>query len=222
MPRRPFHGDEPTPTIATRAKPSLRYRAGVTLELVLASASPRRRDLLNRAGLHFEVFPAHVDERARPDETSEALASRLAREKALAVAAALPAERPCIVLGADTLVEIDGIVLGKPADPAEAISHLSRLVGRTHRVLTAVALARRDTSALRELRVESRVTLRTAAPEEIRAYVATGEPLDKAGAYAVQGEGRRFVEKVVGSETNVIGLPLDETLAALRELGIEA
>lgn len=190
-------------------------------DLILASASPRRRRLLADAGLRFEIAPADVDERALPDEAIDALASRLAREKAQAVALTRSGDRPRVFLGADTLVELEGVVFGKPADPTEAVAHLTRLQGRTHRVLTAVALVRSDTSGLRELRVESRVTMRAADEAEIRAYVATGEPLDKAGGYAVQGEGRRFVEKILGSETNVIGLPMDETLAALREMGIE-
>ena len=190
--------------------------------LVLASASPRRRALLASAGLSFEVAPVEIDESARPGETPEVLTRRLAAEKARMGADVLAAHPARVVLGADTLVVLDGAVLGKPRDAAQAISHLSRLAGRTHRVITAVALARTDAPALRELQVESTVTMRVADAAEIRAYVATGEPLDKAGAYAVQGEGRRFVAKIVGSETNVIGLPLEETLAALRELGVEA
>jgi septum formation protein len=190
----------------------------VALPLVLASASPRRRQLLAEAGLRFELAPAQVDESPFPDESPEALTRRLAVAKARA--AARPRSPARVVLGADTLVVLGGEVLGKPRDAEQAVSHLSRLAGRTHRVLTAVALVRTDPPALRECRVESRVTLRPLSEREIREYVAGGEPLDKAGAYALQGEGRRFVEKVSGSESNVIGLPLEETLAALRELGI--
>lgn len=186
--------------------------------LVLASGSPRRRLLLREAGLIFAIRPAHVDESPLPREEPTAQAARLARRKALAVADRCGSAQ--VVLGADTLVVLDGRVYGKPATPAEAVSHLTRLLGRTHRVITAVALVRSNDKALREVQVESQVVLREATLEEIRAYVATGESLDKAGAYAVQGEGRRFVEKVIGSETNVIGLPMDETLALLREAGV--
>jgi len=188
--------------------------------LLLASASPRRRDLLGAAGVSFEVRPADVDESAHPGEAPELYASRLARAKAHEVAARCGAHAPRWVLGADTVVVHAGRLYGKPSDPEDAARMLGELLGRTHRVLTAVALARSDGSALREVRVESQVTLRAASDPEIRAYVATGEPLDKAGAYALQGEGGRFVLRVEGSRSNVIGLPLDETLALLREVGL--
>jgi septum formation protein len=126
------------------------------------------------------------------------------------------------VIAADTLVVIDARVLGKPADARQAESHLASLCGRTHRVITAVAVVRADALQPREALVESEVALRAASAEEIRAYVATGEPLDKAGGYALQGEGRRFVERVIGSESNVIGLPLEETLELLRAEGVVA
>jgi septum formation protein len=189
--------------------------------LVLASASPRRRELLARAGLAFEVVPADIDESARPGESPEALAERLAREKALAVARRVGPAPPRLALAADTLVVLEGDVLGKPRDAADAEALLGRLVGRTHRVLTGVAVAPSAApTALRSRVVESRVRMRPASAAEIRRYVATGEPLDKAGAYGLQGEGRRFVAEVEGSESNVIGLPLDETLALLREAGL--
>ncbi len=128
-----------------------------------------------------------------------------------------------LVLGADTIVVIDGDVLGKPADPEDAVRLLARLVGREHRVLTAVAVVASDRSdRAATCVVTSRVTMRGATEAEIRRYVATGEPLDKAGAYAAQGEGRRFIERIEGSETNVIGLPIDETLELLRECGMRA
>jgi septum formation protein len=189
--------------------------------LVLGSGSPRRRELLARAGVPFEVQPADLDERPRPGEAPEALAARLAREKALAVARRVGPAPARLVLGADTVVVVDGEVLGKPADPEDAVRLLGRLVGRGHRVLTAVALVESEELAAWNALVESRVWMRPAEPEEIRRYVATGEPLDKAGAYAAQGEGRRFIERIEGSETNVIGLPLDETLALLREAGLD-
>jgi septum formation protein len=188
--------------------------------LLLASASPRRHELLRRAGVAFEVRPADVDERACAGEAPRDYASRLAREKALAVAARTGAEPPRYVLGADTVVVHAGRIYGKPADAEDAVRILGELLGHTHCVLTAIALVRSDGGAPRELCVESRVHLRAASAPEIRAYVAGGEPLDKAGAYALQGEAARFVVGVEGSRSNVIGLPLDETLALLREMGI--
>ena len=188
--------------------------------LLLASASPRRRELLRHAGVAFEIQPADVDERVRNGESPRDYAIRLAREKARAVAAHSGADPPRYVLGADTVVVLAGRIYGKPADPEDAVRILGELLGHTHSVLTAVALARSDRGSLREVCVESQVSLRAASIPEIRAYVAGGEPLDKAGAYALQGEGARFVVRVEGSRSNVIGLPLDETLALLREAGV--
>jgi len=193
------------------------------LPLVLGSGSPRRRELLTRAGIAFEVLPADIDEIAEVGEEPAAFALRLAREKAHAVAMRVGAAPRRLVLGADTIVVIDADVLGKPTDPEDAVRLLSRLVGREHRVLTAVAVIASDRLAhAATCVVTSRVSMRPASDEEIRRYVATGEPLDKAGAYAAQGEGRRFVERIDGSESNVIGLPIDETLALLRESGMRA
>jgi septum formation protein len=194
-------------------------RADSRLPLVLASASPRRQLLLRKAGVPFEAIPAQVDERPRRGEPARVLARRLAREKALAVARHLGPVPGRHVLGADTIVVLGDSVLGKPRDSNEAVAMLRRLVGRTHRVLTAVALATSDGLELRERMVESSVRMRAAPDEELRAYVASGEPLDKAGAYAIQGRGGRFVEAVDGSRSNVIGLPIDETLELLREAG---
>lgn len=187
--------------------------------LVLASASPRRSRLLGEAGIAFEVVPADIDEHPVAGESPVEMAERLAREKALAVAARLADGPPRAVLAADTIVVLGDLVLGKPRDPDHAVELLSSLVGRTHEVVTGVALAHTGTTDTRSLHVSSRVRMRPAEVDEIRTYVATGEPLDKAGAYALQGEGRRFVEQVDGSETNVIGLPMDETLALLAAAG---
>ena len=184
--------------------------------LVLASGSPRRRQLLEKAGVAFEILPADIPEEQRPQESPSDFARRLAVEKARAVADRLPESSDRLVLGADTIVVIDGEVLGKPSDAAHADRLLSQLLGRTHDVITAVAIVDRRSRRIWQLQVESSVSMRTASDAEREAYVATGEGLDKAGAYAVQGEGRRFIERIVGSESNVIGLPVEETLALLR------
>jgi septum formation protein len=189
------------------------------LELVLASASPRRRILLAQAGVAFTVMPADIDESAQPGEAPRALALRLAAEKARAVAERLGAEPRRLVLGSDTIVVLGEDVLGKPRDAAHAALLLGRILGRRHTVLTGVALIDAASGEARSCCVASDVVMREANDAEVRAYVAGGEPLDKAGAYALQGEGRKFVARVIGSETNVIGLPMDETLALLREAG---
>ena len=188
---------------------------------MLGSGSPRRRELLARAGVAFEVLAADIDESTRDGEEPAAFALRLAREKARAVATRVGATPRRVVLGADPIVVIDGDVLGKPVDPEDAVRLLGRLVGREHRVYTAVAVLASDRlEQAATCVVASRVAMRAAGEAEIRRYVATGEPLDKAGAYAAQGEGRRFIERIEGSETNVIGLPIEETLALLRESGM--
>ena len=184
--------------------------------LVLASASPRRRALLEAAGIPVVVAPADIDESQRPGERPEQLVERLAREKATTLAKQRPRD---FVLAADTIVLLGDRVLGKPRDAGHAEELLGQLVGETHTVWTGVAVASDGGAKLHTFRVASRVTLREADAAEIRDYVASGEPLDKAGAYALQGEGTRFVERVEGSRSNVIGLPIDETFALLRELG---
>lgn len=188
--------------------------------LVLASGSPRRRDLLAEAGYRFTVQPADIDETARPDEAPADLARRLAREKALAVAHRIAPLAERGVLGSDTLVVLEGRVYGKPADPDQAVAHLRALTGQTHQVLTGVALVSGAGLDVTDVVVASHVSLHGASLDEIREYVATGEPLDKAGAYAIQGIGRRFVAKVLGSETNVIGLPMEETARLLAAAGL--
>jgi septum formation protein len=185
--------------------------------LILASASPRRRDLLDGTGIAFEVIPADIAEERRRDERPVAFASRLAAEKARAVAERVGPEPARRVLGADTIVVLGDSILGKPRNPRHAREMLARLTGRSHEVVTAIALVPSDTLEIEVRAVTSRVHMRAAGPEELRNYVATGESLDKAGAYALQGRGRRFVERVEGSESNVIGLPLDETLELLGE-----
>jgi septum formation protein len=187
------------------------------MPLVLASASPRRSDLLRGAGIRFEVRPADIPEIEQPGEAPVAFAQRLAHSKALAVAERVGASPPRLVLGADTIVVLNGEVLGKPRDSDHALELLERLTGREHSVVTAVALVVSDTLQVRQTVVTSRVEMRAVGRDELIAYVATGESLDKAGGYAVQGGARSFVTRIHGSETNVIGLPLDETLDLLAE-----
>ncbi|HEY1417204.1 MAG TPA: Maf family protein [Myxococcaceae bacterium] len=179
--------------------------------LVLASASPRRRALLEQLGIPLRVDPAHLDENVRPGEAAERYVVRLAREKADAVQARHP---DATVLGADTSVVVDGVVLGKPGSEDEALSMLRTLSGRTHEVMTAIVVAGVGARC-----VTAEVTFAAATDAALRWYVSTGEPLDKAGAYAVQGIGGFLVKRIEGSHSAVVGLPLVETLALLREAG---
>jgi septum formation protein len=184
--------------------------------LVLASASPRRRELLRWLVPEYALDSAVVDESPRPGEAATVLVDRLARAKAEAVARRHAA---AWVLAADTIVELGGEILGKPADAREAAAMLARLSGREHRVLTGFALLAPGGAPGGAETVESRVRFRTLDPLRIDAYVATGEPLDKAGAYAVQGAGAGLIERVEGSFTNVIGLPLTEVGRTLERAG---
>lgn len=186
-------------------------------EIILASASPRRRELLAQIGVRFRVMPVHIDESRRESEDPRDLVVRLALEKATACRARTGEGAP--VLGADTLVVLGDSILGKPQHEEEARCTLRTLSGRTHTVLTAVALVG---SGLNRVRVsESAVTFITLTDSQIRAYWKTGEPADKAGAYAIQGVGAVFVERLVGSFSGVMGLPLHETAELLSEVGIE-
>lgn len=175
--------------------------------LVLASASPRRRELLATLGRPFSVQAADLDESRLPGEEPLAYGLRLAQAKALAVAESL-GDQAATVLGADTLVVLDGAILGKPADAAEATAMLRRLRGRAHRVLTAVALVDAARGRVRLGAGHTTVHMRPYTEAELAAYVAGGDPLDKAGAYAIQHAGFSPVARLEGSETNVIGLPL--------------
>jgi len=185
--------------------------------LLLASASPRRRELLERVGLSLDVRPADVDETPRPGEGPDAYVTRIARAKATAIARGPGAW----VLAADTTVTIDGAILGKAATPDEATAMLQQLSGRTHQVLTAFVLAgeRDGAEVVHAEVVASDVTFVTLDPATLADYVACGEWRGKAGAYAIQGIGAALVSEVRGSVTNVIGLPLAEVLAALRTVG---
>ncbi len=184
--------------------------------LLLASQSPRRRELLDQIGVAYRVVAVAVDETRHPREAPAVYVERLARAKAVAGLAAGGGP----ALGADTVVVLDDDVLGKPVDRADGVAMLTRLSGRRHDVLTAVALATADHVACR-LSV-SHVTFRTLASTEIAAYWATGEPADKAGAYAIQGRAALFVTRLEGSYSGVMGLPLFETGELLRVAGREA
>lgn len=182
--------------------------------IVLASASPRRRQLLEMLRIPFRVIAPDVDERVQPGEQPERYVTRLARAKAAAVAARVPGG---VVLAADTTVVLDGEIFGKPESPSDAVAMLRRLQGRTHEVLTAVAVAR-DAAVEAALDV-SRVTFRPLGVETLTEYAATGEPLDKAGAYAVQGLGASLIERVEGDFFGVMGLPLRLALDLLARFG---
>jgi septum formation protein len=186
----------------------------MTPKLILASASPRRRELLAQAGYRFEVQASAVPESRRPQEDAVCFATRLAREKAEQVFARRQAagETLYIVLGADTVVVCDAEVMGKPADAADAERMLRLLSGRTHQVVTGVAVVwgtGLDSGPAVEVAAElTQVTMRTLSPEEVSRYVAGGEPMDKAGAYAIQGYAARWIPRISGCYFNVVGLPL--------------
>ncbi|HXF95950.1 MAG TPA: nucleoside triphosphate pyrophosphatase [Gemmatimonadales bacterium] len=182
--------------------------------IVLASGSPRRRQLLEMLGIPFRVMAPDVDERVLPGEGPEAYVTRLSRAKAEAVTPRAPGD---LILAADTTVVLEGEIFGKPASPAEAVEMLLRLQGRTHDVMTAVAVAR--DGRLEQALDVSRVTFRRADRETLEAYAATGEPLDKAGAYAIQGLGAALIERVEGDFFGVMGLPLRLALELLARFG---
>ncbi len=189
--------------------------------LYLASASPRRAELLRQIGVEFGILPVSIDESPRPGESPEALVLRLAREKARAGWQTLQAPGPDdAVLGADTMIHLDGAVIGKPRDRADCAAILGRLSGRQHEVLSAVALkaGKREPDALLN---RNWVFFRPLEGAEIRAYCASAEPRDKAGAYAIQGRAAVFIERLEGSYSGVMGLPLFETAALLCRHGIE-
>ncbi|AOV17548.1 septum formation protein Maf [Acidihalobacter aeolianus] len=184
--------------------------------LLLASASPRRRELLDQIGVSYRVEPVDVDETPRPGERPADYVRRVAMDKARAGWARNNGE--LAALGADTTVLLDDEILGKPVSSAAAAAMLGSLSGRTHQVCSAVALVQGTRE--RVVLSESRVSLRVMGEEEIARYVATGEPMDKAGAYAIQGLGAVFVAHLSGSYSGVMGLPLYETVALLHEFGI--
>jgi septum formation protein len=189
--------------------------------LVLASASPRRRELLTQAGFTFTIHPAHVAEDPFPGEAPIAYVTRLAREKAESVFRELSSkvpDPPQVVLGADTTVTVDNQILAKPEDAADAARMLRQLSGRSHHVITGVAVV---TSRSTEVAAEvTAVRFLSLSESEIESYVASGEPMDKAGAYAIQGRAARWIPRIEGCYFNVVGLPLALVSTLLEPLGI--
>jgi len=185
------------------------------VEVILASQSPRRRELLTLVGVKHVVSPADIDESVMPDESPVPHCERLARAKAHVLAERHP---DAVVIAADTIVVLDGDILGKPRDAADARAIIARLSGRTHTVFTAMAVARggRTESAVEEVAV----TFRTLTAEEIAEYVATGEPMDKAGAYGIQGYGATIVERIEGDYFSVMGLGLRRLVALIERVGL--
>jgi septum formation protein len=205
------------PIITLQAAPFKTQLSCIRMRLILASASPRRRELLEAAGLSIVVDPLDVDESAASGESAAAYVTRLAELKA---AAGLVRHRFDVVLGADTTVVVDGEILGKPSNEPDAARMLRRLSGRSHEVLTGVAIVHSGGS-----RTWTERTLVWFAPlldEEIAWYVASGEPMDKAGAYAIQGLASRFIPRIEGSYSNVVGLPVATVLQNLREMGLDS
>jgi septum formation protein len=188
--------------------------------LILGSASPRRREILSGLGLTLVVLPADIDESVRAGESPAAYLERIVQEKLEAVTSRLGAQPAAAVLVADTSVIIDGDILGKPSDSADAVRLLTRLCGRVHRVHTRYAIGRPDGALAVARTVTTEVTLRAASADEIERYARSGEGLDKAGAYAAQGIGSFLVERVNGSYTNVVGLPACEVVLDLKQHGM--
>ena len=185
--------------------------------LVLASASPRRQELLRNAGIPFEVQPAHINEDPLPGESAKDCAERLAREKALAVASQHPHD---VVLGADTVVTVDNQLLGKPTNTADAARMLRLLSGRKHQVITGVCLAFNGHISVAS--ETTQVTVNELTEKEIADYIASGEPMDKAGGYAIQGIASRWIPRIEGDYFNVVGLPVALVFHMLREMNLRA
>ena len=187
-------------------------------KIILASQSPRRRELLSRMGItHFDVLPAQGEEHIDHSLPAGLLVEALARQKAAEIAACAPPD--AVIIAADTVVALDNEILGKPHTAQEAAEMLQKLYGRQHTVYTGVAVRQNDTELVE--REAAQVHFRPLSPQEIRAYIATGEPMDKAGAYGVQGYGCLFVEGIVGDYYNVMGLPVCRLGRMLRQFGVD-
>lgn len=187
-------------------------------KLILASASPRRQQLLTQVGVPFTIEPADIDERTTPGEAPRDYVLRMAYEKAQHVSWQRPT---AFILGADTIVTIDDEILGKPKDLAEARRMLRGLSGRTHTVMTGLALLHYDRGVVQQDTVSTAVRFRRLSEPDIETYVATAKPLDKAGAYAIQDSARAFVEAFDGCYTNVVGLPVQRTIDLMRAAGMD-
>jgi septum formation protein len=182
---------------------------------ILASESPRRREILKSVGLKFKIVPAHVNEDYLAGESPQEHVKRLSHDKAIAIARKFP---EAWVLGADTIVVIDGMILGKPKNKAQAKNMLQRLSGREHKVFTGFTIVNMANKNCSTKVVQSAVRFKTISPEELDWYIACDEPYDKAGGYAIQGKGAYFIQSIRGSYTNVIGLPLCEVLETLKKV----
>jgi septum formation protein len=189
------------------------------MKLILASGSPRRAEILAEAGIPFETLASEIDESRLPGESPDQMVERLARAKAEAVAHNFSSFGPRIILGADTVVLADEEILGKPRDTADARQMLRKLRGRDHRVITGFALLRTHDGEIRVGHEVTRVWFSAMTDAEVDAYISTGEPLDKAGAYAIQGIAGRYIPRIEGCYFNVVGLPIAHVWKALTELG---
>lgn len=187
----------------------------IPAKLILASQSPRRTTLMTEAGYEFDVQPAAIEEKVDPTQTPTNNAMALALQKARWVASR---QKRCFVIGADTLVVLDEKIIGKPTDPDDAERILTRISGRPHQVITGVAVINPESQSFTDA-TASTVQIKTLTREEIRAYIKTGEPMDKAGAYAIQGQGAFMVTSWSGPFDNIVGLPVDSLRTLLREAG---
>jgi septum formation protein len=190
-------------------------KISLSASLILASASPRRQELLRAVGLKFKIIPAHVNENYLAGENPRQHVKRLSSNKAMVIAGKYPGSW---VLGADTIVVIDGLILGKPKNQTQAREMLQKLSGREHKVFTGFTIAHAAHEIYQTTVIQSSVRFKTLSPKEMEWYVACDEPYDKAGGYAVQGKGACFIQSIRGSYTNVIGLPLCEVLDAFKKL----
>jgi septum formation protein len=192
------------------------------MKLILASTSPRRAEILRSAGIPFEICAVQVDEAALPGETARAMVARLAEAKARDAAARINGSgNDVVIVSADTTVELDGEIFGKPLDSAHARGMLAKLSGRTHSVLTGIFLLKLPANETRATVENSYVTFSTLSEQELAAYADSGEPLGKAGAYGIQGAAGRFIPKIEGCYFNIVGLPVARLYGLLRELGWE-
>ncbi len=208
--------DAPLPAGAGEGEVDASKVTPMKRDLILASSSPRRQEMLRVLGIAFEIHPAEIEEIPFHGEEPAAFAARMARQKAQAVARVHP---DAVVIGADTVVVLEGRILGKPVDAADAVRMLKALRGQEHKVMTGFSVIVREAGIERNRVITSTVFVRRLTDREIEGYVATGEPLDKAGAYAIQGIGAFLVEGIVGSYTNIVGLPLSELLDELEAIG---